>query len=114
MQNEIFFMVSNSPEGGFEARAVGHGIFTEADSMVELREMIRDAVACHFDDDERLPVIRLHFGETEETLEEGPPFHDLDHLFGRWTEKEFQRIQGKIDEERRMDAIHPQNHKDSR
>ena len=28
---------------------------------------------------------------------------DLDHLFGRWDEDEFARIQGKIDSERRID-----------
>lgn len=30
-------------------------------------------------------------------------YHDLDHLFGKWSEKEFNRIQGKIDSERRID-----------
>lgn len=28
---------------------------------------------------------------------------DLDHLFGRWDDDEFARIQGKIDSERRID-----------
>ncbi len=31
-------------------------------------------------------------------------YHDLDHLFGKWDEKEFQQIQGKIDSERKIDA----------
>jgi hypothetical protein len=57
-----------------------------------------------------LDLIHAHF---DETPEEGPPFHDLDHLFGRWTEEEFQRIQGKIDEEKIMDVVHPENYKDS-
>ena len=30
--------------------------------------------------------------------------HDMDHLFGRWSKKEFERIQGKIDAERKIDA----------
>ena len=30
-------------------------------------------------------------------------YHDLDHLFGKWSEKEFNRIQGKIDSERKID-----------
>ena len=30
-------------------------------------------------------------------------YHDLDHLFGKWDEKEFQQIQGKIDSERKID-----------
>ena len=29
--------------------------------------------------------------------------HDLDDLFGRWTQKEFNKIQGKIDTEWRND-----------
>jgi len=28
---------------------------------------------------------------------------DLDHLFGRWDEEAFQRIQGRIDAERQVD-----------
>ena len=46
---EIIFEVEESPEGGFEARALGYAIFTEANTMDELREMVRDAVRCHFD-----------------------------------------------------------------
>jgi hypothetical protein len=29
--------------------------------------------------------------------------HDMDHLFGIWPDKEFKRIQGKIDSERKID-----------
>ena len=62
---EIIFSVQESSEGGFEARAIGHPIFTEADSMEELRDMVRDAVRCHFDADVRPAVIRLHFVKDE-------------------------------------------------
>jgi predicted RNase H-like HicB family nuclease len=48
--NEIIFFVEEAPEGGFTARALGESIFTEADTMEELRQQIRDAVACHFGD----------------------------------------------------------------
>ncbi len=30
-------------------------------------------------------------------------YHDLDHLFGKWTQDEYKRIQGKIDTERTID-----------
>ena len=30
-------------------------------------------------------------------------YHDLDHLFGKWDEDEFQKIQGKIESERSID-----------
>ncbi|MEM6644739.1 MAG: 2-oxoisovalerate dehydrogenase [Bacteroidota bacterium] len=65
MQNEIIFLIAESPEGGYEARALGHSIFTEADTEDELREMVRDAVTCHFDEDERPQIIRLHFVREE-------------------------------------------------
>jgi len=29
--------------------------------------------------------------------------HDMDHIFGRWSEQEFKRIQEKIDSERKID-----------
>ena len=48
--------MEESPEGGYEARASGYAIFTQADSLEELRKMIRDALNCHFDDGENLPL----------------------------------------------------------
>jgi hypothetical protein len=62
---EIIFVVQDAAEGGYEARALGHSIFTEADTLDELRTMVRDAVACHFDDSERPSVIRLHLVRDE-------------------------------------------------
>ena len=47
---ELIFLVEEAPEGGFTARALGESIFTEADTVPELHEMIRDAVACHFNE----------------------------------------------------------------
>jgi len=59
--NEIIFLVEQSPEGGFSARALGESIFTEADDMETLREDIRDAIQCHFPHHEERPrLIRLH------------------------------------------------------
>ena len=47
---EILFVVEEDPEGGYRARAVGESIVTQADDMSQLREMVRDAVRCHFPD----------------------------------------------------------------
>ncbi|MCL1988810.1 MAG: 2-oxoisovalerate dehydrogenase [Firmicutes bacterium] len=47
MQKEIIFIVEESLDGGYEARALGHSIFTEGDN--DLAENVRDAVMCHFD-----------------------------------------------------------------
>lgn len=56
---EIIFMVEESPEGGFIAKGLGVSIFTEADTIEALKEMVKDAVKCHFDDSKRR-IIRLH------------------------------------------------------
>ena len=58
-ESEIIFLVEESPEGGYDARALGYSIFTEADTMDELKEMVRDAVRCHFDDEERPQMVRI-------------------------------------------------------
>ncbi|HEY1678759.1 MAG TPA: 2-oxoisovalerate dehydrogenase [Candidatus Sulfotelmatobacter sp.] len=58
-ESEIIFSVHDSPEGGYEARALGHSIFTQADSMEELKANVREAVQCHFDKGEVPSVIRL-------------------------------------------------------
>jgi hypothetical protein len=58
-ETEIIFVVEESPEGGFEARALGQSIFTQAETMEELKEMVRDAVSCHFDEGLPPSVIRL-------------------------------------------------------
>jgi len=62
---EIIFEVEESPEGGFEARALGHAIFTEAGTLDKLREMVRDAVRCHFDPETAPRIIRLHLVKDE-------------------------------------------------
>ena len=60
MNNELIFLVEESIEGGYEAKALSHPIFTEADTLDELRMMVQDAVYCHFDDRKRPKIIRLH------------------------------------------------------
>lgn len=64
-QSEIIFAVQESPEGGYEAHALGYPIFTQADSLDELKTMVRDAVSCHFADAEKPSVIRLHMVKDE-------------------------------------------------
>ena len=41
--NEIIFLPTEAPEGGYVARALGESIFTEADDLTELHERVRDA-----------------------------------------------------------------------
>ncbi len=63
--NEILFIVEEAPEGGYTAKAVGSSIFTEADTIDELKEMVRDAILCHFEEDKMPKLARLHFVKDE-------------------------------------------------
>lgn len=58
---EIVFLVEEDPDGGYSARALGESIFTQAEDMNQLKEMVRDAVRCHWPSESDRPrVIRLH------------------------------------------------------
>ena len=60
--SEIIFVVTELAEGGYAAEALGHAIFTVAETLDELNDMVRDAVVCHFEDEQSRPkMIRLHF-----------------------------------------------------
>jgi len=63
--NEVFFLVEEALEGGYIAKAIGESIFTEADTIDELKVNIREAVHCHFDDDKLPKIIRLHLVKEE-------------------------------------------------
>jgi predicted RNase H-like HicB family nuclease len=66
MKSEIIFEVAEAEEGGYCASALGYGITTQAETVEELRAMVRDAVDCFFDDPEQAPgIIRLHFVRDE-------------------------------------------------
>ena len=65
MAEEIIFSVQESPEGGYEAKALSAPIFTEAGSVEELRSAVRDATECHFEEGKRPKLIRLHFVRDE-------------------------------------------------
>ena len=62
---EIIFEVTEAAEGGFDARALGYSIFTQGDNWADLKAMVKDAVACHFDEGSELKVVRLHFVKDE-------------------------------------------------
>ncbi len=62
--NEIIFMIEESPDGGYTAEALGQSIFTEADTVPELKANIIDAMKCHFDSNPP-KIVRLHFVKEE-------------------------------------------------
>ncbi len=55
---EIIFTVEDAPEGGYTARALGYAIFTQGETLEELRRMVRDAV-------NKPKLIRLHMVKDE-------------------------------------------------
>ena len=65
MESEIIFLVEEAHEGGYTARAVGESIFTEAETMEELRLNVKDAVTIRFEEDRKPRIIRLHFVKDE-------------------------------------------------
>jgi hypothetical protein len=58
---QVIFVVKRDPERGYNAHAVGHSIITQADTVKEMKEMIREAVNCHFDPGERPSEILVRF-----------------------------------------------------
>jgi predicted RNase H-like HicB family nuclease len=62
---EIIFIVEESLDGGYEARAIGESIFTEAETIDELKKNIAEAVRCHFDEDNLPALVNLRFQREE-------------------------------------------------
>lgn len=63
-QTEIIFIVEEDASGGYTAKAAGYPIFTEADSIDELKDKIRDALRCHFDDESDIikeAILKLNY-----------------------------------------------------
>ena len=66
MSEIIFEVVEDEVDSGYVARALGYGIHTEGESLEELRQNVREAVECYFDETMKRPsVIRLHFVRDE-------------------------------------------------
>ena len=63
--SEIIFEVTEAPEGGYDARALGFAIFTQGEDWDDLKAMTRDAVLCHFEEREAPKVIRMHLVREE-------------------------------------------------
>jgi len=53
---EIVFLVEESQDSGYFARAINRSIFTQGDTIEELKPLISDAVRCHFEEEEMCPT----------------------------------------------------------
>lgn len=65
MDSELIFLVEEADEGGYQARALGESIYTQGDSMDELRKNVKEAVITHFDEGKHPKVVRLHYVKEE-------------------------------------------------
>lgn len=63
---ELIFEVRDAEESGFGARALGHAIFTQAETWEELRANALEATSLHFEDAPVQPrLIQLHYVKDE-------------------------------------------------
>lgn len=59
---ELSFDVRDAEEGGYFAHALGHAIFTQAETWDELRANVLEAVSLHFEDETVQPHgVRLRY-----------------------------------------------------
>ena len=63
--SEIIFNIEEADEGGFTAESLGYSIYTEGETLDELRENIKDAIKCHFDVEDIPHIVRLHIVKDE-------------------------------------------------
>ena len=60
--SEIIFLVEDDEEGGFIAKTLSASIYTQADTIEELRVNIKDAVSCHFENNtNHSKLVHLYF-----------------------------------------------------
>jgi len=63
---ELIFEVRDADEGGYSACALGHSIFTEAETWEELRANVLEVTALHFEDaNEKSRLVQLHYVKDE-------------------------------------------------
>jgi len=63
---DLIFEVRDAEEGGYYARALGHAIFTQADTWDELRKNAMEATSLHFEDAPVQPkIVQLHYVKDE-------------------------------------------------
>lgn len=66
MNKEIIFIINESLDGGYEAKAVGYPIFTEGENEEEIKLNIIEAVRCHFDPGTMPSFVNIRFLREEQ------------------------------------------------
>ncbi len=68
MTEIIFEVKEDEMDGGYIARALGHSIFTQGETLDELKQNVVEAVHAHFFDapeDSKPSMVRLHIVRDE-------------------------------------------------
>jgi predicted RNase H-like HicB family nuclease len=68
MTKEIIFLVEEDPEGGYFARALGYSIFTQGETIEELKQNVKDALEGHFGRKEGTGTLNAILKEVAENL----------------------------------------------
>ena len=64
--SELIFDIKEAEVGGYVAKCLTQSIFTEGETIDELRVNVKEAVNCYFEDENHAPkLIRLHFVKDE-------------------------------------------------
>jgi predicted RNase H-like HicB family nuclease len=63
--SELVFEVTQEADGGYTAECLGEDIFTQGDTLEELRRNAQEAVRGHFFDSTPPDAIRLHLVRDE-------------------------------------------------
>ncbi len=58
--HELIFLIEEAAEGGYNARALGESIFTQGETLEEIKLNIKEAVECHFDEGNKPKLLRFH------------------------------------------------------
>jgi len=54
---ETVFLVEESLDGGYEARAAGFPIFTQGETIDKVKKNIIDSVQCHFEKNKAFKIL---------------------------------------------------------
>jgi predicted RNase H-like HicB family nuclease len=58
--NELVFEVTQESDGGFVAECLSESIITQADTWMELRKNVQEAITAYYFDKPRPSTVRLH------------------------------------------------------
>jgi predicted RNase H-like HicB family nuclease len=61
---ELIFLIEDDSEAGFNARALDESIFSQGETLDELRKNIREAVLTHFEKEKMPLAVRLFQNKT--------------------------------------------------